>query len=148
MSYQERRALVSLVSTVLIIVLYSTFMLQRYPDADPYSRDVFHFWGGFFLILIPVTIMAKIVITILFSIFNTIATRQAEPMMSDERDQLVELRSTRFALYVFSLGVVVAMGSLVLDQPPTVMFMLLIGAGVVSDLVSDAAQFVYYRRGF
>ena len=79
MSFQERRAIVSLIGSILITVLYSVYMLQRYPEGDTYSPAVFHFWGSFFLILIPVTIVAKIVIYILFSIANAIATREEEP---------------------------------------------------------------------
>jgi hypothetical protein len=43
MSYQERRAVVSLVSSIAIPVVYTAYMLQRYPDADPYAPDIFHY---------------------------------------------------------------------------------------------------------
>jgi hypothetical protein len=54
MSYQERRSIVNLISTILISALYSAYMIQRYPEGNTYSADVFRFWGAFFLILIPV----------------------------------------------------------------------------------------------
>src|SRR5688500_15451268 len=79
MSYQERRALIELISTVVSTVFYTAFMAQRYPAVGPYSPEVFHFWGSFFLILIPVGIVVRIIIYILFAIFNTITTNEAEP---------------------------------------------------------------------
>jgi hypothetical protein len=148
MSFQERRSLVNLISTILITALYSAYMVQSYPDASPYSPDVFRFWGSFFLILIPVSIVARIVIYIVFYIVNTIATRQEEPTITDERDNLIELKATRYSLYVFGVGVLLAMGSLVIDMPPSVMFIILICAGVVSEMVSEISQFYFYRRGF
>ncbi|MBI5668840.1 MAG: DUF2178 domain-containing protein [Chloroflexi bacterium] len=148
MSYQEKRSLVNLVSVVLITAVYSAYMIQRYPEASPYSPEVFRFWGAFFLILIPVSIVARIVIYILFAIINAIATREEEPPITDERDRLIELKSAQMSLYVFTAGFVLAMVSLVADMPPSAMFIILICAGVVSEMVSDISQFYYYRRGF
>ncbi|MBZ0302209.1 MAG: hypothetical protein K8J31_20840 [Anaerolineae bacterium] len=147
MSYQERRSIVNLISTVLITTLYSAYMIQRFPEASAYSAEVFHFWGAFFLILIPVTIVAKVLIYIVFSIINTIATREEEPPITDERDKLIEMKSTTISLYVFTAGFLLAMGSLVVELPPSAMFIILICSGVVSEMVSDISQFYFYRRG-
>ena len=148
MSYQERRAIVNFISSILITALYSLYMFQRYPDADAYSVEVFRYWGWFILILIPVSIVARIIIYIIFIILNTIATRELEPSISDERDKLIELKSARISLYVFTLGFLLAMISLVLEQTPSVMFIILISAGLLSDTLNELAQFYFYRRGF
>jgi hypothetical protein len=147
MSYQERRSIVSLISNIIIVALYSAWMIQRYPTAEPYSVEIFRFWGAFFLILIPVSIVAKILIAIFFAIANAIATRQIESDITDERDRLFELKSLRNSLYAFAIGFLVAMVSLVVDLPPTVMFILLFCAGVVSEVIGDVSQFYLYRRG-
>lgn len=148
MSFQERRSIVNLVSTILITALYSAYMVQRFPEGDAYSPAVFHFWGAFFLILIPVSIVARIIIYIVFYIANTIATKQEEPSITDERDNLIELKATRYSLYVFGVGFLLAMGSLVIDMPPSAMFIILICSGLVSEIVSEVSQFYFYRRGF
>jgi uncharacterized membrane protein len=148
MSFQERRAIVSLLGTILITAIYAAFMAQRYPDTGAYSPEVFRFWGTFFLILVLVSIVAKVGIHIVFSIIYTIHTREKEPSAADERDKLIELKSSQTALYVFMAGFLLAMGTLVMDLPPATMFVALLGAGVVAALVSDIAQFYYYRRGF
>lgn len=148
MSYQERRSLVNLISSILVTLLYSAYMIQRYPAVGLYAPEVFHFWGSFFLILIPVSIVARIVIYILFAIVNAIATREQEPPITDERDRLIEIKAQMNSTYVFVLGFILAMVSLVLGMPPTVMFILLLLAGIVSEIVSDISQFYFYRRGF
>jgi hypothetical protein len=147
MSSQEKQAIVSLITTLLITPLYSIFMAQRYPHASAYSPEVFRFWGTFLLILIPVSIVANIVIHIVFSIINTIATREEESSLSDERDKLIVLKSQRNAGFVFILGFVIAMGSLAFDQPPTVMFITLIASGMLTSIVTDVSSLYYYRKG-
>jgi hypothetical protein len=147
MSYQERRALIELISTVVTTVIYSAYMVQRFPQVDAYAPEVFHFWGAFFLILIPASIVVRIIIYIIFSIFNTIATQEAEPSITDERDRLIELKSTVYSLYVFAGGFMLAMFSLVASQPPSVMFVIMVCAGTVSSMVSELLQFYFYRRG-
>ncbi len=147
MSFQERRSIVNLVSTILITAFYSAYMVQRFPKGNAYSPDVFRFWGAFFLILIPVTVIAKIVIYIVFYIVNTIATREEEPSITDERDQLIELKAIRYSLYGFVFGFLLAMGSLVMEMPPSTMFIILICSGLVSEMVSEISQFYFYRSG-
>jgi len=147
MSFQERRAIASLISTILVSAFYSACMVQRYPEASAYSVEVFHFWGSFFLILIPVSIVAKIIIYILFSIINAIATREEEPAITDERDKLIELKAQTTSNYVFIVGFILALSSLVVDMPPSVMFIILLLSGIVSQMISDISTFYFYRRG-
>jgi hypothetical protein len=148
MSYQERRAIASLISTILISTIYFIFAFQRYPVGNSYSTDVFHFWGSAILIFIPVSIVAKIVIHIQFNIIYAMATKEKEPSLSDERDRLIGLKATGNSLYVFMFGFLLAMGSLVMDMPPSVMFSILIFSVIVSEIFGDITQLYFYRRGF
>ncbi len=148
MSYQERRTIVSLISTILISAFYFAYVFQQYPEVGPYSPDVFHFWGSTILILIPVSIVAKIIIYIVFSIINTVATKEQEPSFLDERDKLIELKSTRNSLYVFMIGFLLSMIPIVMNMSPAGMFIILIVAGILSEMVGDISQLYFYRRGF
>jgi uncharacterized membrane protein len=149
MSYQERRAIVALLGSIVITAVYSAVMFQRYPpEADAYSPDIFRFWGSFFVILIPVSIVAKIIIAIVFVMINTVATREMESDITDERDRLIEMKAGRNSLYTFALGFILAMAALAVGQPPTTMFILLFVAGLLSDVVSELSLIYFYRRGY
>jgi hypothetical protein len=51
--------------------------------------------------------------------------------------------------YTFSsIGVALSMLTFVFDQPPLVMFSLLIFFGVLSQIVADITRLYLYRRGF
>jgi hypothetical protein len=148
MSFQERRALVDLASTVLINVAYAMYMAPRYPLGDAYAPELFRFWGIFFLILLPVALVAKIVIYIIFSIANTVATKEDEPAVTDERDKIIELRANSNALHVFGVGAMLAFATLALSLPPAAMFITLLGVGVAAEITHALTQFYSYRRGF
>lgn len=148
MSYQERRALVSLASTLLINGVYAAAVLPRMPQDGAYAPALFHFWGSYFLVLIGVSIVARIFIHIVFSIMNAIATQEQEPGFKDERDRLIEMKMLRNSGLAFILGFVLAMLSLVFSMPPVVMFGLLLCSGIFSEVVSDISQYYFYRRGY
>lgn len=147
MSYQEKKSIVSLISTLLIFGFYCMYVFQKYPAGSLDQADTFRFWGSFILILIPVTITAKIIISIVFNIIHRIATNEAEPSFADELDKLIELKATRNSHYVFTFGFLLAMGSLVMDMQPTVMFIILIGSGLVSEIVGVITQLYHHRKG-
>jgi hypothetical protein len=147
MSYQERRSIVNLISTVLITILYCAYMVQRYPNVDKYSPEIFRFWGAFFLILIPVSIVTKIIVYIVFTIINAIITREQEMPIADERDKLIETKSNLSSSYVFIVGFLLSMGALVIEMPPTIMFIILLISGLISEMISEVSQFYFYRRG-
>ncbi|MDQ8736224.1 hypothetical protein [Paenibacillus sp. LHD-38] len=147
MSYQEKKNIVSLIGTVLIFGFYGLYVFQQRLNGGLDSNDSLSFWGAVILILIPVSIAAKIIITIVFNIIFRMTTNETEPTFSDELDKLIDLKATRNSHYVFILGFLLAMGSLVLDVQPFLMFLILIFSGFVSELVGVTTQIYLYRKG-
>lgn len=147
MSFQERQAFVSLLATLLLAVVFLVYVLPRYPGGNPYAAAVFHFWGLAVVILVPVSIAANIAVSIVFSIIYSIATQEKASSFADERDKLIELRSLRNALYVFTCGFFLAMGSLAIGMPPSVMFIVLMVSGYGSGMVGNLSQLYLYRKG-
>jgi hypothetical protein len=147
MSYQEKKNIVSLISTLLIFGFYCLYVYQKYQVGSIDSTDTYRFWGTVILILIPVSIVTKIIITIVFNIIYRITTKEVEPLFADELDKLIELKATKNSHYVFTLGFLLAMGSLVMDMPHSAMFIILILSGFVSELVGTVTQLYLYRKG-
>jgi len=67
---KEKRILVTLISSMLILGFYSLYVYQKYMAGNLDVINDFKFWGKAFLILIPVTISAQIIIHIIFIIIN------------------------------------------------------------------------------
>lgn len=148
MSYQEKKNIVSLISTLLIFSLYSLYVFYMYEEGNFHTTDVFSFWGTFIVILITISIVAKIIIYIIFNIIYRITTNEKEPTFSDELDKLIKMKATTISHYVFVGGFFLAMGSLVLNVSPYVMFIILIFSGVISEMVGMITEIYLYRRGF
>jgi hypothetical protein len=146
MTYQEKKSIASLISTILIFGSYCLYMYPRFPDGGLESAT-FHFWGSFVLILFLVSIAAHIIISIIFNIIYRITTGEKEPTFADELDKLIELKSNRNSFFVFILGFLFAMGALVIFQPSQLMFMILIISGFISDVTGSITKLYHYRRG-
>ena len=147
MSSQERQTIVSLLTTLLLAVIFFVYVLPRYPAGNPYSPAVFHFWGVAVVILIPVSIVANMAMSIVFSIVYSMATHEKAASFADERDKFIEARAFRNTVSVFTCGFLLAMGSLVLDLPPSVMFIVIMGSGFAAVMVGFISQLYLYRKG-
>ena len=147
MSFQQRQTIVSLLTTLLLAAIFFGYVLPRYPVGNPYSAGVFHFWGVAVVVLIPVSIVVNIIVNIVFSIIYSMAVHEKVASFADERDRFIEARAFRITVYVFTFGFFLAMGSLVLNMPPSVMFIVLMGSGYVAGLAGNLSQLYLYGKG-
>ncbi|PWW05131.1 hypothetical protein DFQ01_105115 [Paenibacillus cellulosilyticus] len=147
MTYQEKRSIVTLISTILIFAAYCLYMYPRYPEQGAELSELLHYWGAFVLVLMLISIIAHIVISIVFNIIYRMTTGEKEPGFTDELDRIIELRAHRTSFLLFILGFLCAMGSLVLEQPLYIMFDILIAAGFLADVSGSITKLYHYRRG-
>jgi hypothetical protein len=147
MTYQEKKSIVSLISVILIFVSFCLYMYPQHPKGGIGSTETFRYWGSFVLILTLVSVIAHIIISIIFNIVFRITTKEKEPKFEDELDKLIALKANRNSFFVFIMGFLLAMGSLVLYQPSQLMFIILIISGFISDLTGSVTKLYHYRRG-
>ena len=147
MTYQEKKSIVSVISSILIFVSYCWFMYPRSPGVGVESSETFRYWGSFVLFLTLFSIVAHIMISIIFNIVFRITTKEKEPAFADELDLLIDLKANRNSFFIFIIGFVFAMGSLVFYQPSQVMFIILIASGFISDVTGSVTKLYHYRRG-
>lgn len=147
MTYQEKKSIVSLISAILIFGTYCLFMYPRHPEGGLESLETFRYWGSFVLILTLLSIVAHIIISILFNFVFRITTGEKEPTFADELDKVIDLKANRNSFFVFIIGFLLAMGSLVIYQPSQVMFIILITSGFISDVTGSITKLYHYRKG-
>ena len=151
MSFQEKNIAVSLANFTLILGFYSIRVFQMIQGGSFNSTNVFRLWGIIIALAVVVTIFATILTHILSAIIHAIKTGEEKPDIEDiedERDKLIDLRGTKVTYFVSSIGGFLSMLTFVLDQPPLVMFTLLIFSGVVAQVIGDVSRLYLYRRGF
>lgn len=147
MSYQEKQNIVNIFSGLLITIIYGLIVYQRHMEGRFDLTEDFSKWGVIFLIFIGVSIIARIIIMILFTIFNVIATRDENIPKEDERDKLVKLKATRNSYYVFITGFGAAVVGLAIGMPVYGMFIAFVLAGLIGEIVDNSSQIYYYRKG-
>jgi len=151
MSFQEKNFTASLVTFTLILGYYLIRLFQLIQGGDFNSTGVVRLWGFVIGFAIIGTILVTIFTHILSAITQAIQTGEKDPKIEDiqdERDQLIDLRGTKVTYFVSSIGVFLAMLTFAFDQPPLVMFSLLIFFGVFAQIVGDISRLILYRRGF
>jgi uncharacterized membrane protein len=147
MSYQVKQNIVNILSGVLITAYYALIILQRHQEGLFNLKEDFDTWGVIFLIYIGVSIVARIIIQIVFHIINAIATREEEVPVTDERDKLISLKATRNSYYVFSSGFVLAVMSLAIGMPVYGIFIAFVATGLLAEIIDNGSQIYYYRKG-
>jgi beta-lactamase regulating signal transducer with metallopeptidase domain len=150
MSFHERNITISLVNFSLILVFFLASVLLLAHNGNFNAANVYRLWG-----IVAVLATVGTVATIIFVHITTNVARNmksGEGRMSqdiqDERDKLIDLKGTNVAYRVSSIGVALAMLTLVFGRPPLVLFTLLILSGIVAQIVADISRLYLYRRGF
>ena len=147
MTYQEKKNIVNIISSVLIIVTYALIIYQRHLDGRFDLTVDYSKWGFIFLIFIGISIVARIIIYIIFHIINAIVTREEDVPVTDERDKLIELKATRNAYYVFSVGFVLSVISLSVGMPVYGIIIAFFVCCFLAEIVENSSQIHYYRKG-
>ncbi len=147
MSYQERQNIVNIFSGLLITTIYAIIVYQRHIQGRFDLTTDFDKWGVIFLIFIGVSIVARIIIQIIFHIINAIATREEKTPVEDERDNLIKLKATRNSYYAFTSGFVLAVMGLAVGMPVYGVFIAFVGFGLIAEIIDNGSQIYYYRKG-
>ena len=149
MSFQEKNISVTLVTSILILGYFLIRVFFMVQNGEFESTAMFRLWGIIIVLAILGNIFATILTHIVSAIIEAIRT-QEEPEVediADERDTLIDLRGTRGTYTAFSSGVLLAMLTYVLGQPPLVMFSALIVSSFLAQIVGDSMRLYMYRRG-
>ena len=148
MSQSESRTVAYLISSLVGAVLYLAYAVQQYQDGSFNSDTISSSWGIAVLAVIGIQIVLSIISAILVSIGLAIKEREEVPELSDERDQLIELRANRISFSVFGVGFLIAMITLAAGIAPLVMFNLIVFSLFTGAISGYVSQLYRYRRGF
>lgn len=149
MSSQKITITVSLVSTLVILGYYLANLIPMFQQGDLNSNEVFRLAGIVIIASIVLNIAGNILANIVINIIHAIQTQSDKEvrLVEDERDKLIILKGTSVSYVAFLIGVLIAMLTFVIGQPPLVMFSLIIFFSLVAEICGDLAQFYFYSKG-
>lgn len=148
MNYQENRIIGYLISVLLAVGYYSFQVFQKYQVGSFDLTTISSSWGSVILIAIAVQIVLSIFMGILFSVIPASTRSEKNISLSDERDQLINLKADQISHAVFGIGFLIAMITLAIGLPPLVMLNLIVYSGFGAGIVGLITKLYLYRRGF
>ncbi len=141
MSFREKRAWVTLIALLLVLALFWLHISPRQMLAPPQNMWVLH--------VLMLTISTFIVIELVAYVVIRLRSPHDARTPKDEREQLIELKSTAVAFYVFAIlslgGIFVTLH--VGANEVGLGFVVLLSF-VIAEIVNYAMRIYYYRRGF
>jgi len=147
MSFQEKKSLVYMVSTLMLSAIYAYYSFVIYPDRSLSLDTDFKFYGLTILLLVPAMILINIINHIIFYIINKIQTGQEEMDVADELDKSINFRADRNAYATFMVCFLLSMVPLLLEWPVYLMFNILVLGVMAASLVWSSSNIYFYRKG-
>lgn len=153
MTYNEKKSVTNIFSSLFITVAYVIVIYQKYLNGLLDDSNIFRFWAIIILIFIPISIIARIIIMIIFHILESIVQASQgksiddEIDIVDERDKFIQMKAYATTMYIFIVGFILALVTQLFDISNHVFFIVLIIAGLITDLVSELLIIRSYKRG-
>ena len=152
MSYQEKKTIALMVSSIILIVAYGIFIFQKYEAGVIDMANDLRFWASTMLVFVGVGIVLTIVVLIIFHILNAIvneATKQEQDdtTLEDEMDKLIELKASRATSIAFGIGFITSLIMLVIQKSPVIMLNTIFLSCFMGSFLESIVKLVYYRKG-
>ncbi|NOH02258.1 MAG: hypothetical protein HND47_10040 [Chloroflexi bacterium] len=149
MSYQEKNITVSLISHLFILTYYLANLFPIVQSGEWDANELYALWAIVIGVNILVTIIGSILTNILLTIVEAIRSQKYEDprFITDERDNLIELKGIRVSYITFSVGVLISVFAFIFGQPPLLMISLIFVFSILAEIAGDIAQIALYRRG-
>lgn len=149
MTYTERNNFVAIFNNLVVSGYFVWRILGMYQQGAFDGPDGLALWAQTVLWVIPISIAATIVLTILFNIVFAIAVRESNPeMVSDERDKLFGNRAMLTTMAVASAGFILSLVILALGWTAFLALNLILAGFALADFAGNIVKLVSYRRGY
>jgi hypothetical protein len=145
LSYYEKR---SIMSIVVFLVVYASMFYDAhmyYRLAGP-KESLLRFWGNQFLELFLCLIVVYLLVFVAFNFINRKITGETRPKITDERDNVIELKAIHASYYILALGIFSAMLSALRVGTYSPIFLIIMSSILASAVVADIIRIYQYRK--
>jgi hypothetical protein len=140
MTFQEKSTLTMTGILVAVFGLYFVLVLGPVAGAPTPAREIAY---------TALMILASVVVAILAAVSHIVLAivYRSQADAYDERDRLIDLRTTQVAAYILAAGVFAGIGLAVVQADRFWIAQALIGALVIAEVVDGVMKLMLYRRG-
>ncbi|PKM40336.1 MAG: hypothetical protein CVV04_03800 [Firmicutes bacterium HGW-Firmicutes-9] len=162
MSYQEKRTLMSIITSVLLMVSYSIY---AFGQAGMEHINDLQFWAKTILVFIGIGIVVLIILQIVFHILMAISKAIRQKLSEnevdekeigrsmrvetteDEMDKIIEMKSNKFGYTIMGLGFMAGLIAIAFGASAVAMLNILFFSTWMGSLIEALMQIRYYRKG-
>ena len=146
MPYGERETLCSLITTLIVTMLFLWRLSGQHEAGLFASPEALQIWARSVLILVAWSIGIAIAVAIGFHVGHTILTGESSDERRDERDHLIGRRALTVAWYLLSFGILGVIIALALGASAFLAMNLILGLCATSEICKDGVKLWLYRR--
>ena len=160
MEYPQKKSMVMIAQTIAVLAVYGIYVFGRLNNGTVGWEDT-HFFAVTMLKFIGIGILITIVIQVLFHVLLSVSVAIKEhlkenqeidsaikaAMVEDERDKMIELKSTRVAAIAFMAGFIAGLALLALGHPAAMMLNVVFFVGGLGKIGEEVVKLIYYRAG-
>ena len=157
MQYTSKKTLINMGAGILLLAAYGVYALG---DASPAPDDI-KSWALAILVYIGVCVAAVIVIQILFHIAFAVGVSVKEKdrddktvkriiessILEDERDKLINLKSSHIGYACAGFGFVIGLIALALGITAVAALHIMAGAFALGSIIEGCVSVYYHERG-
>ncbi len=148
MSQSELRSLIALITWLPLYAGFGIYLKTQIAWADLETSEALRSFAQAALAVVVLAILLAIVLEIGGSILYAIITGESQPVLSDERDRLLELKSMQAAFIAFGLAFIAVLVGLAFGWlQPLAALMALFFALAASQVLAVAIKLALYRLG-
>ena len=148
MSYPERNIVAYLITGIIIMSIYTNYMLGQFQAGLLDGPDAGSIIGWSVIKLIGGSIVVTIVVTILVTIINAIITQETDTDEADERDKQIDLLGMNVGFATFSVLFISLFLGLVFGLSTTLALLGMVYAMWFASIVEGIVRLYVYRQGF
>jgi hypothetical protein len=141
MSFREKSAWITLITLVLVSVLWTT----HFPWAGPFTLAPAS--NPFVFDTLFLAVVSFVVIEIVAHVIVALRAPREASARADERERLIGLKATRLGAYVYAILSLSSIFLIHLGANEIGLAYFVLFSFVIAEIVNYTARIVYYRRG-
>lgn len=149
MPFKERNIWSSLAVSLMVNAYFLVQILAMVEGGISTAPDAMQIWARTVIWVVPVSIVAHVVMTVLVNVLYGIVTAErAFPMIKDERDRKIEFLGMGAMMLLAVVGFLSAMVALALGYSGFIAFNLIYFGFALGDVACSLLKLILYRTGF
>lgn len=147
MSMGEREALMGLITTLIVFVMFLWIISGQYAAGVYAGPDALQLWARLVLKLVAISIGIAIVVAIVVHVVHEMVTGEKTVDKRDERDREIERTALVWGSYLLSFGILGVIVDLAFGASAFRAMNVIMCLCAASEFFKDAFKLWLYRRG-